>query len=325
MENLTTRYLGLTLKSPLIISSSQLTSTMGQLKEAEENGAGAVVLKSLFEEQINHHIHSVPSSAGFPEADDYLSNYIQSNSVENYLDLIRNAKKNLKIPVIPSINCFTSHGWTGFAQNIAEAGADAIEINVFLMPVNRKKSSAESEKLYFDLIESLKKIVKIPVALKIGYRFSNILYMIDQFYNRGIEGVVMFNRFYEPDIDINKMEVIPAAILSQENERRNVLRWIGMASAQDIKIDISASTGVHSGQDAVKYLLAGADTVQVCSALYNKGIPFIKTMNRQISDWMTAKGFKKIDDFRGKLNYLNYEKPTVFERTQFMKYFSSFE
>jgi dihydroorotate dehydrogenase (fumarate) len=325
MENLSTKYLGLTLASPLIVSSSRLTSTIGQLKEAEENGAGAVVLKSLFEEQINHHIHSVRSFSDYPEADDYLSNYIQSNSVENYLDLIRNAKKNLSIPVIPSINCYTSHGWTGFAKNIAETGADAIEINVFYMPIDRKKSSAESEKLYFDLIESLKKTVKIPIVLKIGYRFSNILYMIDQFYIRGVQGVVMFNRFYEPDIDINKMEVIPAAILSQENERRYVLRWIGMASAQKIKIDISASTGVHTGQDAVKYLLAGANTVQVCSALYNKGIPFIKTMNKQISDWMTDKGFKKVDDFRGKLNYLNYEKPAVFERTQFMKYFSSFE
>lgn len=326
MENLKTKYLGFTLGSPLIVSSSNLTSTIGQLKEAEENGAGAVVLKSLFEEQINHHIHSIRSaSLGYPEADDYLSNYIQSNSVENYLSLIRNAKKNLGIPVIPSINCYTSRGWTGFAKNIADAGADAIEINVFFMPTDRKKSSADSEKLYFDLIESLKKTIKIPVALKIGYRFSNILYMIDQFYIRGIAGVVMFNRFYEPDIDINRMEVIPASILSQENERRYVLRWIGMASAQDIKIDISASTGVHTGQDAVKYLLAGADTVQVCSALYNKGIPFIKTMNKQISDWMTTKGFRNIDEFRGKLNYLNYEKPTVFERTQFMKYFSSFE
>jgi len=326
MENLTTKYLGLILNSPLIVSSSRLTSTLGQLKEAEESGAGAVVLKSLFEEQINYHIHSIRSSpVGYPEADDYLSNYIQSNSVDIYLDLIRNAKKNLSIPVIPSINCYTSKGWTDFAKNIADSGADAIEINVFFMPVDRKKSSAECEKLYFDLIENLKKTVKIPVALKIGYRFSNILYMIDQFYMRGIEGVVMFNRFYEPDIDINRMEVIPASILSQENERRYVLRWIGMTSAQDIKIDISASTGVHTGQDGVKYLLAGADTVQVCSALYNKGISFIKTMNNQISDWMNLKGFKKIDDFRGKLNYLNYDKPTVFERTQFMKYFSSFE
>jgi len=325
METLTTKYLGLTLKSPLIVSSSRLTSTIGQLKEAEDNGAGAVVLKSLFEEQINYYINSIPSSPGYPEADDYLANYIQSNSVDNYLDLIRKARKNLSIPVISSINCYTSRGWTGFAKNMADAGADAIEINVFFMPTDRKKSSADAEKLYFELIENLKKTVKIPIVLKIGFRFSNILFMIDQFYNRGIEGVVMFNRFYEPDIDINKMEVIPASIFSQENERRYVLRWIGMASAQDIKIDISASTGVHTGQDAIKYLLAGADTVQVCSVLYNKGIPYLKTMNQQISDWMTAKKFKKIDDFRGRLNYLNYEKPTVFERTQFMKYFSSFE
>lgn len=324
MENLTTKYLGLTLKSPLIVSSSNLTSSIGKLKEAEDNGAGAVVLKSLFEEQINYHVHSM-SSHTYPEADDYLSNYIQANSVETYLDLIRKAKKNLSIPVIPSINCYTSHGWTGFAKNMAEAGADALEINVFFMPTDRKKSSADSEKLYLELIENLKKSIKIPLVLKIGFRFSNILYMIDQFYNRGVEGVVMFNRFYEPDIDINKMEVIPAEIFSQENERRYVLRWIGMASAQDIKIDISASTGVRTGQDAIKYLLAGADTVQVCSVLYDKGIPYIKTMNQQISDWMASRKFKNIDEFRGKLNYLNYEKPTVFERTQFMKYFSSFE
>jgi dihydroorotate dehydrogenase (fumarate) len=325
MEKLITKYLGLTLVSPLIVSSSRLTSTLGQLKEAEDSGAGAVVLKSLFEEQINYHINSVPSSPGFPEADDYISNYVKSNSVDKYLDLIRKAKEHLSIPVIPSINCYTSFGWTGFAKNIAESGADAIEINVFYMPVDRKKSSSESEKLYFDLIEKLKKTVKIPVAMKIGFRFSNILYMIDQFYVRGIEGVVMFNRFYEPDIDINRMEVIPASIFSQENERRYVLRWIAMASAQDIKIDISASTGVHSGQDAVKYLLAGADTVQVCSVLYDKGIPFIKTMNRQIKEWMDKSDFKSINDFRGKLNWINYEKPAVFERTQFMKYFSAIE
>jgi len=325
MEYLSTKYLGLTLKSPLIVSSSRLTSTLGQLKEAEDSGAGAVVLKSLFEEQINYYVHSASSSSDYPEADDYLSNYIQANSVDNYLELIRKAKGNLRIPVIPSINCFTSRGWTGFAKNIEEAGADAIEINVFFMPVDRKKSSVESEKLYFELIESLKKSVKIPVALKIGYRFSNILYMIDQFYNRGIEGVVMFNRFYEPDVDINRMEIIPASIFSQENERRYVLRWIGMASAQDIRIDISASTGVHSGQDAIKYLLAGAHAVQVCSVLYNKGIDYLKTMNRQISEWMNAKEFKGISDFRGRLNYANYQKPGVFERTQFMKYFSSFE
>jgi dihydroorotate dehydrogenase (fumarate) len=140
---------------------------------------------------------------------------------------------------------------------------------------------------------------------------------------RKVEGVVMFNRFYEPDIDINTMEVIPASIFSTDSERRMVLRWIGMASAQDIKIDISASTGVHSGADAIRYLLAGANSVQVCSVLYDKGIPFLKKMNNQIEMWMDQKGFSSVSDFRGKLNYRNYKKPVVFERTQFMKYFSS--
>jgi len=326
MGNLATKYLDLTLRSPLIVGSSRMTSTLDHLKEAEESGAGAVVLKSLFEEQINQHIHSAQTSYGaYPEADDYLANYIHDNSVEEYIELVRNAKKSLTIPVIPSINCFSPRGWTDFARNIADAGADAIEINVFYMPVDRKKTAAESEKLYFDLIETLKKTIRIPIVLKIGYRFSNILYMIDQFYIRGIRGVVLFNRFYEPDIDVNKIEVVPASILSKENERRYVLRWIGMASAQDIKMDISASTGVHSGLDAVKYLLAGANSVQVCSALYTHGIPFIKKMNGQISEWMDSKGFNTIDDFRGKLNYKNYGKPAFFERTQFMKYFSSFE
>jgi dihydroorotate dehydrogenase (fumarate) len=325
MEKLATKYLGFTLRSPLIVSSSRLTSTLGQLREAEDSGAGAVVLKSLFEEQINYYVNSIPSAYGYPEADDYISNYVQSNSVDNYLDLIRNAKKNLSIPVIPSINCYSAKGWIGFAKNIEDAGADAIEINVFFMPVDRKKSSAESEQLYLELIENLKETVSIPVAIKIGFRFSNILYMLDQFYMRGVEGVVMFNRFYEPDIDINRMEVIPASIFSNDSEKRHVLRWIGMASALDIHIDISASTGVHAGQDAIKYILAGANSVQVCSVLYNKGISYLKTMIQQISNWMDNKEFKTIDDFRGMLNYLNYEKPSVFERTQFMKYFSSFE
>lgn len=323
MEKLSVKYLGLDLKSPLIVGSSRLTSSLGYLKEAEDNGAGAVVLKSLFEEQINKYIHTLDPSSGYPEADDYVSNYIKSHSVDEYLELIRKAKELLDIPVIPSINCYSSEGWTGFARNIADAGADALEINVFFLPLDRKKSSAESEKVYFDLIEKLKKIVKIPIAIKIGFRFSNILNIIDQFYMRKVEGVVMFNRFYEPDIDINKVDIVPASIFSTENERRLVLRWIAMASAQDIKIDISASTGVHCGADAIRYLLAGAHSVQVCSVLYDKGMPFLKTIGRQIETWMDSKGYQSVAEFRGKLNYRNYARPVVYERTQFMKYFSS--
>ncbi len=323
MNRLATNYLGFTLKSPLIVSSCGLTSSLENLIKAEECGAGAVVLKSLFEEQITHHIKSLSVLTGHPESDDYITGYTKSHSVDEYLLLIEQARKNLSIPVIPSINCYSSTGWTDFARKIADAGADALEVNVFFMPVDRKKSSAESEKIYFDVIEKLKRAVSIPVAVKIGFRFSNILYMIDQFYNRKVEGVVMFNRFYEPDFDIEKMTITAAPVFSSREEQRYVLRWIGMASAQKIKINISASTGVHTGLDAIKYILAGADTVQVCSALYQNGIPFLGTMNKQIDDWMEEKGYTGMGDIRGKLNYLNVEKPSVFERTQFMKYFSS--
>jgi len=323
MERLAVKYLGLNLGSPLIVSSSGLTSTIGYLKEAEDSGAGAVVLKSLFEEQITRHISNIDLAYGFPEAGDYLANYVKSHSVDEYLNLIRKAKEVLTIPVIPSINCYSSEGWTGFARNIADAGADALEINVFFLPTDRKKSAADSEKIYIELIEKLKNIIKIPLAIKIGYRFSNILNIIDQFYNRKVEGVVMFNRFFELDIDINQVDVIPASVFSTESEMRLVTRWIAMASAQDIKIDISASTGVHSGADAIKYLLAGAASVQVCSVLYQKGIPFLKDMNKQIAGWMEKKGYNSIAEFRGKLNYRNYSKPVIFERTQFMKHFAS--
>jgi len=323
MEKLTTNYLGLKLNSPVILSSSRLTSTVEGLLEAEENGAGAVVLKSLFEEQIMYHVNSMPSSTGYPEADDYITYYTKSHSVDEYLNLVKNAKKKLTVPVIPSINCFSSEGWIDFGRIISESGADALEVNVFFMPTDRKVSSADSEKVYFELIEKLKNKVKIPIVLKIGSRFSNILYMVDQFYMRGVEGVVMFNRFYEPDIDTKKLEIVPASIFSKTDERRNVLRWIAMTSAQDIKINISASTGVHSGDDVVRFLLAGADTVQVCSVLYQKGIGYLKNLNQELSDWKAKNSFKSIDEFRGKLNWVNYEKPTVFERTQFMKYFSS--
>lgn len=325
MKKLNTRYLGLNLTSPLIVSSSGLTSSIENLKQAEEYGAGAVILKSLFEEQIVHSIDLMSIPSGYPEADDYVAAYIKSHSVDEYINLIIKAKKELSIPVIPSINCFSSSGWTEFAKTISESGADALEINVFLMPTDRKKNAAESEKVYFDLIENLNKIVKIPIALKIGPRFSNILYMLDQFYMRGIKGAVMFNRFYEPDIDVDKLEIIPASIFSTAEERRYVLRWIAMATAQDFRIDISASGGIRKGEDAVRYILAGASSVQVCSVLYQKGLPYLKTLNQEISDWMEKKNFNTIKDFKGKLNWKNYKRPEVLERTQFMKYFSSME
>ena len=325
MNKLTSSYLGLTLKSPVIVSSSRLTSNIDNLKSAEANGAGAVVLKSLFEEQIMYHINQLPLKEGFPEADDYISAYARSHSVEEYLNLIRKAKKELSIPVIASINCFSPGSWTDFSGKISDAGADALEINAFFMPLDRKMSSSEAEKLYLGLVERVVDKMTIPVVMKIGTRFSNVLYMIDQFYARGVKGVVMFNRFYEPDIDIKRMQIVPAQIFSSGDEKRYVLRWIAMASAQDIRIDISASTGVKSGEDVIKYLLAGADTVQVCSVLYEKGLPYLAELNSELTKWMTERDYKTIGEFKGKLNWKNTEKPVVFERTQFMKYFSSID
>ena len=248
MQKLSTDYLGLKLSSPLIVGSSNLTSSVDKLKKAEDYGAGAVVLKSLFEEQITHYAGKLSDYSSYPEAEDSIAYYTRSKSVEEYLALVSSAKQSLSIPVIPSINCVTSEEWTNFAKEIVSAGADALEINVFFLPNDKSMSSAEAEKLYFDLIIKLKKTVKIPLVIKIGPRFSNILYIIDQFYKRGVNGVVLFNRFYEPDIDIKKMSIVPAPVFSVEAERRYVLRWVAMASALDIKIDISASTRRTKGK-----------------------------------------------------------------------------
>lgn len=325
MSTLNTKYLGLDLRSPLIVSSSGLTDTLEKLREAEDNMAGALVLKSLFEEQINFQASSLHQSGDYPEASDYIANYTKSHSLDNYLNLIRKAKESLDIPVIPSINCVSSNDWIDFARNIESAGADALEINVFFLPLDKQLSSAGAEKLYFDLLERIKKTISIPVSIKLGQRFTNLLYMADQLYNRGAEGVVLFNRFFEPDIDVTSMNITPASVFSTPEDKRYVLRWIGMVDATVEKLSIAASTGVHTGHDAVKYILAGADAVQVCSILYRNGIEFLGEMTSSLSQWMDQKGYASINDFKGLLNYKNISEPSKYERSQFMKYFSSYE
>ena len=324
MSTINTRYLGLDLSSPIIVGSSNFTSKVESIVEAEAAGAGAVVLKSLFEEQIVSQAHSMSSRESYPEADDYLQYYTRTNSVDAYLDLIAGARKKVKIPVIASINCFSPKGWIDFALEIERAGASALEVNIFFIPTDKHENSTDSEKVYFRIIDNLKKKLKIPVSVKIGQKFSNILNFVWQMYNHGAAGVTMFNRFYEPDIDINNLNIVPASVLSNPAEQRYVLRWVGMVSAQDIKIDISASTGVYTGEDAIKYLLAGATTVQVCSALYKRGFTVVSEINETLARWMNNKEFRSISDFRGKLNYRNIENPSLFERSQFMKHYSSY-
>lgn len=323
MANLETTYLGLKLKNPLIISSSGLTSSVERVKKAEAAGAGAVVLKSLFEEQILHEAGSLAVSSDYPEAMDYLKAYVTSNNVENYLTLISEAKKAVSIPVIASINCMSASQWIDFAAKIQEAGADAIEVNVFVLPNDPQKTTESYEELYYVLAEKLKKVVTIPVAFKLGAHFTNPLRIVEQLWYRKVEGVVLFNRFFEPDFDIEKMRVVSAEVFSNPSDLRNTLRWVGMAAEKVKNINISASTGVHNGEAAVKLLLAGANTVQVCSALYKNGPEYLKEMLSYIETWMKSKGYTSVDQFRGAMSYGKIGDPAVYERSQFMKYYSS--
>ena len=324
MSNISTHYLGLELTGPVIAGSSNFTSNVKSIVEAESAGAAAVVLKSLFEEQILAQSYESAPESGYPEAGDYLAWYTRNNSVDNYLDLISTARKSVRIPVIASINCYSGEGWTDFARKVESAGADALEINLFNLPVDMHQTSMQTEKVYFDLIASLRKIVKIPISVKLSNRFSNILNVAYQVHNYGASGIVMFSRYYEPDFDINTLKVTAAPVLSNPVEKRYVLRWIGMVSALGLDMDISATTGVHTGEDAIKYLLAGANTVQVCSALYKKGYSVITDINNTVRRWMDDKEYSSIRQFRGLLNYKNIENPSVFERSQFMKHYSSY-
>ncbi|PLX12316.1 MAG: diguanylate cyclase [Marinilabiliales bacterium] len=320
MSQLETTYLGLKLKNPVIVGSSGLTSSIEKIKKIEEKGAGAVVLKSIFEEQIKFEAGNMANGSDSPEAWDYVNYYVKNNTVQEYLDLIKNAKKEVNIPIIASINCVTSKEWTGFAKSIEEAGADAIEINVFVLPNDRNASADKYENIYFDLAEKLKSTLKIPFAFKLGSHFSNLVGFVQKL---NVPGVVLFNRFYAPDIDIDTLKFTSSEVFSSPGDIRNSLRWVGIISSKISNLDIAASTGVHDGKAVVKQLLAGATAVQICSTLYKNGIDHIVNIIKELEEWMSNHGYNSIDEFKGKMSYSKIEDPMVYERSQFMRYFSS--
>ena len=325
MISLATSYLGLTLRSPLIVSSSGLTNSVEKIRKFEELGAGAVVLKSLFEEQINYEAGVLVENGLSPEAHDYITGYSKSNALEEYLKLIEEAKKAVKIPVIASINCMSVSEWVSFARDIENAGADALELNIFFVASDMERSSEKFEKLYNDLVVKIKEVTSIPLSIKIGYQFTNLVGMVNNLYVRGAKGVVLFNRFYEPDIDIENLKLTTSGVFSSPADIRLSLRWVGIISDKVGKIDIAASTGIHDGKAAIKQILAGAKAIQVCSVLYKKGEEQVKVITDELATWMSKKGFKTIEEFRGKLNYHNIPDPSVYERSQFMKHFSSYQ
>lgn len=325
MANLKTSYLGLLLNNPVIVSSSGLTSSVEKIVKLEENGAGAVVLKSLFEEQIKFEAGNLIDDSDYPEAQDYIMNYLKDNSVDEYLQLIEKAKKSVKIPIIASINCISASDWTSWAKNIESAGADAIELNVFIVPIDENRSAEKYELLYYDIIERVKEVTKLPLAIKIGSHHTNLLNLVNHIYYRGASGVVLFNRFYSPDIDLDGMKFTTAEVFSSPSDLRNSLRWVGIISGKIDKIDISASTGVHDGAAVVKQLLAGAKTVQVCSVLYKKGVDYLEKIIEFVDNWMDKRKIKNLDEIRGRMSYKRIPDPAVYERSQFMKYFSGYQ
>ncbi len=328
MINLETNYLGLKLKNPIIVSSSGLTNSVDKIGKLGNAGAGAVVLKSLFEEQINHEItNSIQSGEGFdyPEAVDYIKEYTKENNVNDYLNLIKGAKETYDIPVIASINCFSTGQWIEFAKKIEDAGADAIELNVYVLNTDKHSKPEEYERTYYNILTDIKKEVSIPVVMKLGLYFSNLVSVVDTLSSHGAAGVVLFNRFYEPDINIDKMQMSSAEVFSSSADLRRTLRWVAIISNKVHDIEVSASTGIHSGDDVIKVLLAGATTAQVCSAIYKGGAEVITSMLDKLTSWMGEKGFDTIDAFQGSMNYGKIENPALYERSQFMKYFSSLE
>lgn len=324
MVNLETTFAGIPLKNPLIAASSGLTNSVKKIKELEQAGVGAIVLKSLFEEQIENHSEKLSEISDYPEAADYINTYIEMNHVEKYLELIRSAKSACDVPIIASINCYKLARWTDFAKSIQDAGADALELNVFVLDPG-EFGETYLENSYQNIVRELKKTLRIPVVIKMGKNISNLPGLVGKLKALGGDGVVLFNRFYQLDIDIKKMEIISGPVFSTPNDFSDTLRWTAIVSGRVPDVDIACSYGVHSWEDCIKGVLAGATGIQLCSVLYENGLDTIQDMLTCMEEWMLQNNYARLDEFKGKLNYANISSPSMYERVQFMKYFSSYK
>lgn len=328
MADLSTTYMGLSLRNPLIAASSGLTSDLERLKELEQHGIAAVVLKSLFEEQIRFEVNQVMQAPEYgnyyPEADDYINNYSREHSIEQYLSLIRAAKESLSIPVIASINCISATEWISFAKKIESSGADALELNIFVLPSDPNQSGEQNENTYLEIIQKVRKQIRIPLAIKLSYYFSSVAKTALKLSWTGIDGMVLFNRFFSPDIDIENFKVTATNVFSHAEDLSVSLRWVAMLSDR-VHCDIAASTGIHDGKAVIKQLLAGAKAVQLASVLYKDGFGSIEKMLKELEEWMEHKSFSRISDFNGMMSIRKANNPAAYERVQFMKHFAGIE
>jgi len=321
---LQTNYMGMKLDSPIVVSACTLSEQTDNIAMMEDNGAGAVVLFSLFEEQIKKEESRfkeviAETTNAFAEAADYFPNLDDYNvGTDQYLENIRKAKERVKIPIIGSLNGITNEGWIDYSKMMEQAGADAIEVNIFFIPGDIHMTSYEVENRYLNIIHAIKKTVKIPVAVKLNPYFSAIGNMSMRIKDTGADALVLFNRFYQPDFDINDLTIKTDLQYSESSEIRLPLLWIALLYGK-VKLSLAATTGVQTATEVIKYLLAGADVAMTASSLYKNGIPYLKTMNKELDEWMNKMGFENIQSFKGSMSQQNIADPTAYERANYIK------
>lgn len=322
--DITTTYMGMKLRSPLVASASPLSENVDNIKRMRDAGAGAVVLFSLFEEQIRHeretlYHHMTHGTDSFPEALSFFPEPAQYHAgPDEYLKLIAQAKAAVDIPVIASLNGTSIGGWIRFAKRMEEAGADGLELNIYKIPTDMNTSPMQVEESYLDIVRAVKRAVQIPIAVKISPYFSNIAYMARRFVDTGVNALVMFNRFYQPDIDLETMEMQPNVLLSTPFDLRLPLTWIGILYGR-LNVSLAATSGVHTGQDAVKLILAGADVTMMTSALLRHGIDHLRKVEEELRSWMEENEYESVSQMRGSFSQVNAEDPSTYERAQYMR------
>ncbi len=326
MPQLETKFMGLTLRNPIIVASSGLTNNVEKMQACEDAGAGAVVMKSLFEEVLAQEETGIEESTGVhPEAYDYLrADLAMEYGPREYCSHIYEAKKKLKIPVIASINCISAKWWPGFASQIEASGADALELNVFTTASDQHLTASSLEKLYIDIIEAVREKIKIPVAMKLGMYFTALPNLASQLCLHGANGLVLFNRFTEPDIDIKKLALRSTFQFSNRYEMHKPLRWIALLAGH-IGCDLAGTTGIQKAEDVIKMLLVGASAVEIASILYKNGVEYIQSLVDEVEEWMISQNFETIDDFRGKLRFTKAKDSDHFLRSQFIQIIRGYE
>lgn len=327
--SLTTKYLGLTLKNPIVVSSSPLSHNVDSIRRLEDAGASAVVMYSLFEEQINsdsfnldyylsNGINSYAESLSyFPEMEDY------NVSPDEYMNLIRRAKEAVDIPVIGSLNGVSTGGWIEYAGLMEQAGADALELNVYYIPTLIDIEGAEVEDIYLDILREVKRTVKLPVAMKLSPYFSSTANMAKRLVAEGANGLVFFNRFYQPDFDLEALEVVPRLVLSNSNELRLPLRWVAILYGR-LLVDLAITSGIHTSEDVLKGLMAGAKVTMMASELLQNGIRRIRQILEEIAVWMHEREYESVNQMIGSMSQQHCAEPAVFERANYMKVLASY-